>query len=80
MAEKLKLLYPLNDGGNHVESLTMRRPKVRDMVASGSAEGSDEEREVRLFASLCDVPPALLEEMDIVDYKELQKIYTGFLD
>lgn len=77
---EITLKFPLNDGGQKIDSITIRRPKVRDMLSSAKNSGSDAENEVILFAGLCDIPPKLIESMDLVDYQQLQAAYSGFLD
>ena len=63
---------PSVDGERH-EALTMRRPKVRDVKsAERSGGGSNAETEIRLFANLCEVAPAVIEELDLEDYERLQ--------
>jgi hypothetical protein len=39
---------------------------------------SDEEKEIRLFANLCEVTPNIIEELDESDYANLQKAYMDF--
>ncbi len=80
MSTKLDLKYPLSDGGSEINSVTLRRPKVRDMLTSDNAGVSDAQKEVTLFANLCDLTPELIEGMDIKDYKALQLAYADFLD
>jgi len=75
----IKLAFPLSDGGQVIDKLSMRRPKVRDMLGGAQAGGSDAEAEVRLFAGLCDITPELVEGMDLLDYQALQDAYKGFL-
>jgi len=65
--------------GESFEKLSIRAPKVRDMMTASNAEGSDVEKEVRLFATLCEVPPEVIEELTLKDYQQLQKAYEGFL-
>lgn len=72
----IDLKYPLEDGTNR---LNMRRPKVRDMLAADKAKGSDAEKEIAMFANLCEVAPGDIEALDMADYKELQTAYSGFL-
>ncbi|MGZ4954445.1 MAG: phage tail assembly protein [Methylobacter sp.] len=75
-ATNLQLQYPLESGITHI---TLRRPKVRDMLASDKAKGSDAEKEIALFANLCEVAPVDIEALDMADYQALQKAYQGFL-
>jgi len=67
------------DGVTHAE-LTMRRCKVRDRLVAARGGGSLEDKEVRLFANLCEVAPAVLEELFEDDYEQLQRAYLGFID
>jgi hypothetical protein len=76
----ITLDYPLADGGSEVTELKLRRPKVRDQLAASHQKGSDADQELALFANLCDLTPALIEELDIKDYRKLQEAYMGFLD
>jgi len=72
------LEYPVTWDGKTVEALTMRRPTVKDMLAV-EALGSEQQRELHLFASLCDVNPECLELLDLADYGQLQEVFSGFL-
>jgi hypothetical protein len=73
------LAYPVTVDGLEVRALRIRRPKVRDELAAARSTGSNEEREVRLFASLCEVSPETVEALDMEDYRTLQEVYVSFL-
>ncbi len=73
------LSNPLNVDGANVSVLTVRRPKVRDMLAMENMTNNDAEKEIHLFANLCEVSPESLYELDMADYGKLQKVYQGFL-
>ena len=75
----IELRSPIRIDGAEVTALRLRRPKVRDMLRAEKASGSDAEREIRLFADLCEVEPAAIEELDLADYQALQRVYQGFL-
>lgn len=75
--QKIKLKYPIKDGGQDITEITLRRPKVRDQLAASKAQG-EAEQEVNLFANLSDLTPDLIGELDVADYQALQKAYTGF--
>ncbi len=75
----IELKHPVTVDGAGIKQLTLRRPKVRDMIASDKAGGSDAEKEIRTFAHLCEVSPETIEELDLADYLKLQKAYQGFL-
>lgn len=75
----IDLQHPLMVNGVEMRLLSMRRPKVRDMLASDKAGGTDAEKEIRIFANLCEVSPEAISEMDMSDYKQLQRAYEAFL-
>lgn len=75
-SKKIDLDFPLDSG---LKSVNMRRPKVRDQLASEKTAGGEADKEVALFANLCEVSPDEISEMDMFDYQKLQKAYTGFL-
>ncbi len=77
--EKINLHYPIKINGQEIKSLTLRRPKVRDHISISQTKESDQEKELRLFANLCEVAPADLHELDISDYAQIQETYKGFL-
>ncbi len=75
----ITLKYPVESKGIEVKTLEMRRPKVRDQVTSKKSSKSDEDIEVNLFANLCEVSPEIIMDLDMKDYKSLQKEYKSFL-
>lgn len=75
-ATPIELKYPEHGG---MTALVMRRPKVRDMLASEKAKGGDADKEITLFANLCEVAPSAIEALDMADYQQLQQAYQGFL-
>lgn len=77
--ETIKLQYPVTAGGTEIKELKIRRPKVRDQLAASKAKGGDAEREIMLFANLCETEPAVIEALDMKDYAALQEAYAGFL-
>lgn len=72
----ITLKFPIDPA---VTQLTMRRAKVRDMLAAEKAKGNDAEKEILLFANLCEVAPADIEALDMADYQQLQQVYKDFL-
>ena len=75
----LTLTFPVTLNGIETTALSMRRPKVRDMLVGEKKGKSDAEREIHVFANLCEVTPDLIQELDMADYAELQKTYQDFL-
>lgn len=76
--EKIKLQYPVKIDETTYTELTMRRSKVKDRLAVSVMKTTDEEKEINLFANLCEVSPTVIKELDEVDYTEVQKVYMGF--
>jgi len=75
----ITLAFPITVDGAKVKSLTLRRPKVRDMLAADHATGSDAEKEVALFANLAELTREAILDLDGKDYRALQEAYSGFL-
>ena len=76
------LRYPVEIDGATIESLSIRRPIVRDLRAAQRQAGAgapDAEVELAMFSNLCEVFPETLDAMDLADYLELQRQYERFL-
>ncbi len=79
--ENIELKYPVEVTGQSYDKLTMRRSKIKDRLLIAKMKNiSDEEKEIRLFANLCEVEPKVIEELDEADYSNLQKVYLGFFN
>ena len=77
--QTIELKYPVDSSGKSINTLTMRRSKVKDrLVVAKMKSASDEEKEIRLFANLCEVEQKIIEELDESDYATLQKAYMDF--
>ena len=77
--QNIKLKYQIESGGQTYKELSMRRSKVKDrLIVAKMKSASDEEKEIRLFANLCEVEPKIIEELDESDYATLQKAYMDF--
>jgi hypothetical protein len=75
----IKLQYPVKIDGTEYAELTMRRSKVKDRLAVANMKNTtDEEREILLFANLCEVAPDVIRELDEADYPAVQKVYMSF--
>ncbi len=77
--EIIELKYPVELTGEIINRLHMRRSKIKDrLLVAKMKNSSDEEKEIRLFANLCEVSPTIIEELDESDYANLQKTYLDF--
>lgn len=74
---KIKLDYPVTVDAREYKELTMRRCKVKDRRAAQKQEKPDAV-EVTLIATLCEVPPNVIDELDSADYAKLTEKLAGF--
>jgi len=74
----ITLSRAINVGGAPVVALRMREPLVRDQLAMNATNGTDLEREISLFANLCEVTPDQLKALPVRDYNRLVAAYVGF--
>ncbi|MEJ0003470.1 MAG: phage tail assembly protein [Pararobbsia sp.] len=75
----VKLDYPTTFDSVTRDSVTLRRPKVRDQRAAQKLHPDDQAaQELALFAVLAGVAPSDLEGMDLADYNRLQDAYFRF--
>ena len=77
--QTITLRYPIEGDGQTIPSLTLRPPKVKDLLAVDN-QGSSAQMEALLLANLAEVTPATIQELELVDYLQLQTAYTTFLD
>ena len=77
--EKIALKHPVTHQGTEYTELSMRRAKARDSRDAQRGGGTAADSEFRMFANLCEVPPEVIEELDMADYAQLQGVYEGFL-
>lgn len=75
---QIELKYPVTVDGHEYKVITMRAPKVRDQIVAQKAAGK-EEMELTLFANLCEISIAVLEELEIADYNQFHTAYQDFL-
>lgn len=76
---ELNLESPIRANGIEVKTLALRRPIVADSIAAESFQGTDTQKELQLFANLCEVPPEDLQKLDLKDFRRLQEVVSSFL-
>lgn len=75
-----KLKVPLDNGGTQITTITMRRMKVKDIKAIEAAgKTSDMEAGVAALAAACDLPPEVVDEMDVEDFTAASEMLASFL-
>lgn len=76
MAEKktvtVTLDSPVEHDGQTYESLTLRKMKAKDLIASDLVNGQVR-KSLAIFASMAGVPIAVLEELDTDDFTKLAR-------
>nr|VFK12750.1 MAG: Phage tail assembly chaperone protein, E, or 41 or 14 [Candidatus Kentron sp. LFY] len=83
----IDLAFPVEHNGVKYDKLTMRRPKMRDLMlaedASGvtfqAGRGVPIKTEGHVFSYVCAVPVEVIYETDMSDYQKLQQTYSRFL-
>ncbi len=77
--QKIKLSNPIKIDGVEVNEISLRRPKVRDLLISDRKNISEAEREVNLIANLAEIPAEVIQELDLCDYMKIQNWLKDFL-
>ena len=73
----VKLKEPPAVGGEAVESLVLRRPKMKHLRQLGTAK-SDEERAALLMTLLSNQPGAVIDELDLEDVARISGAMERF--
>lgn len=75
--KKITLNEPITVDSISVSELSIREPKVRDLLAIERTEG-EALKKVALIANLASVPKEAVEDLCIKDYVEIQKALKDF--
>ena len=78
---EIALDFPIKIEGVECSRLTLRRPKVGDILAAeeGAKGRGEKEIEILTFANLCMVTPTEIRDLDLDDYQKLAKAFSAFL-
>ncbi len=79
IASTVDLEYPVEFAGETISKLEMRRLTVNDQLKAAAGSGSDATTEVRMIALSAGVKTEVVEQLDLADYKEAQKVLLGFI-
>lgn len=77
--EKIRLDNPIKIDGVAVHEISLRAPKVRDLIAASKKNVSESEREVNLIANLAEISPETVQDLDLRDYMKIQNWLKDFL-
>lgn len=76
----ITLSRPLDIDGTKVPTIRMREPTVADQRASDKKNGGNAEKEIAMFANLCELTPGDLDRLPLRDYVRLSDAFKGFID
>lgn len=66
-------------GGTVLEHITMREPLVRDRIAFTKDRGTEEEKEARMIAQLCNLSEQDIWLLTAADYAQLTDVFNVFM-
>lgn len=69
--KRFDLDYPVSFGGETITSLTLRRPKGREIRAMQNGKGTAIDRTFEMMATLAEREVALIDELDAADVKKI---------
>ena len=79
---RVKLVRPFKVEERLITEVTIRRPKVRDLRAMEKAREpgfTELDQSIAMTATLCDLPPEAMDEMDAADFASISEVLGGFL-
>jgi hypothetical protein len=62
-----------------IHELSLRCPKVRDLLIANKKDASESEREVNLIANLAEIPSEAIKDLDMREYLKIQEALKDFL-
>lgn len=78
---EIQLKHPFTTAaGQLIQSVKVRRPKVKDLKAASRFGTNPQEQEIGLFAALINLTVEDVEEMDMADYSQLQTTFSAMVD
>ncbi len=75
----VKLTDGIDVDGTLTYSITVRKPKVKDLLNAERQSKGESDANVRFLANLTDLTPDQIGELSIADYKKLNEVLAGFL-
>lgn len=78
MSTTIQLKVPVTVNGITVSTLTLRRPKVRDLEAIDKVQG-DIAKSISLIANLAEWTPEDVRELDAADFATVSKAVADML-
>jgi hypothetical protein len=76
--ETYTLKHPVTVDGASYDSLSLRRPKARDLIKARKAK-DELEQMAAMVADLAEVPPKVVQELDAEDFAGVGEVIGRFL-
>ena len=65
------LSYPISDNGREIKTITLRRPKVADLLAMDGVNGGVA-KSCKLISNLGEISPKAVHDIDASDFSKIQ--------
>lgn len=75
----VKLVDGLDVDGTLTYSITVRKPKVKDLLNAERQSKGESDANVRFLANLTDLTPDQIGDLSLGDYRKLNEVLAGFL-
>ena len=76
--ETVTLDFPVMFNNTEITALSIRRPRVKDQMIADKQNKDNTDKEIHLMALLAEVERELIQELDMSDYEQVQKVIVGF--
>ncbi len=76
----ITLTRSMDIDGLKVETLRMREPTVNDQLVMDASKGSDVEKEISMFANLCQIAKEDIKKLTLKNYQRVQKAFSSFIN
>lgn len=77
--KKIKLENSIKIDGVEIHEISLRPPKVRDLLIANKTNADESTREVNLIANLAEISVEAIQELDLRDYMKIQNWLKDFL-
>lgn len=74
----VKLAFPIEHGGRTISEVSLRRPRVADMLEMQRKGGDAATMELTMVAMLTGLPVEAVTELDMQDYNTILAALRGF--
>lgn len=76
----ITLARPATISGAKTSVLRMREPTVDDQLVLDEMKGTPVQKEINLFANLCEVAPEDIRKLTLRNYRRVQEAWENFTD